>query len=387
MKLNFIVILTSVILGYLFINYQYIFITGENFLPIYSAKQLIEGEVSLLHQIKFPNARDLSKFNKEFISMYPPGIGIMYFPCAYLSDNLGVGIKLFSFVYFAFGTWGYSKILKVQKFKITLYIIFIALTFSNWNFLTGYDFKLGDILAYAFCPWIYIYSKKIAKNLNDKGSYYQYMIYGLCCGLSYVIKFSLSIITMAIMTSVLITAFKKKSLFDSRTILSLSTIALGAAIPITTWMYITWAEIGTLTSANETSTIFNELNTNFVIELILSVFSFLAFNLFNTDFVVQHIVFFSGLINVDDISLLSKNSVVAIIIVPISIVMIYVLLKERKTKELFVNIIIPYIIYISFMALFLERNLLLNSTRLHFPLFIILELFLLSTFTKILNSG
>jgi hypothetical protein len=386
MKFNLIVIFIIAIISFLFINYQYIFVTGENFLPIYSAKQLVEGQVTLLHQIKLPIAWNLSKFNNEFISMYPPGIGILYFPCAYLSEYLGAGIKLFSLLYFAIGTWGYIKILRVHEVNITVSVIFIILTFGNWNYLTGYDYKLGDILAYAYCPWIYIYSKNVARNFIGIRSYHLYLLYGLCCGLSYIIKFSLSIITMAIMTSVLITALKKKSLFDSRTILSLSTIALGAAIPITTWMCITWMEIGVLTSANETSTVFNELNTNFVIELILSVFSFLAFNLFNTDYVVQHIVFFSGLTTLDDISLLSKNSVVAIFIVPISIVMIYVLLKERKTKELFINIIIPYIIYISSMALFLERNLLLNSTRLHFPLFTILELYLLSTFIKSIKS-
>ena len=145
-------------------------------------------------------------------------------------------------------------------------------------------------------------------------------------------------------------------------------------------------EIGSITSAAKTSTIFNELNSNFMIELVLSMFSFVAFNLFNTDFVVQHIVFFSGLIPMNDMYTLSKNSIVCIIIFPFSIIAMYVILKEKKTKQLFVRIILPYLIYISCMTLYLERNLLLNSTRLHFPLFIILELYLLSTFTKLLNS-
>lgn len=378
--IKFIVIFFITIIGFVLINYQYIFVTGENFLPIYSAKQLIEDEVSLLHQIKFPIAWDLSKFNTEFISMYPPGIGILYFPCAYLTENLGVGIKLFSFVYFIFGTWGYIKILKVQKIKITILIFFTVLIISNWNYLTGYDFKLGDILAYAYCPWVYIYTKKIINGFDKKISFYQYMLYGLFCGLSYVIKFSLSIITMAVMTSILITLLKRRTKLEFRTFMKLMCIAIGTTIPITTWMYITWTEIEMLTSATEKSNIFNELNFNFLIELILSVFSFIVFNLFSTDFVIQHIVFFSGIIPLDDISFLSKNSIVCIIILPLSLLSVFLICKDKNTKDLFLEIILPYTIYMLILTLFLERNLLLNSTRLHLPLFIILEIQLISTF-------
>ena len=54
MKVKFIVVITIATIGFIFINYQYIFVTGENFLPTYSAKQLIEGEVSIIQKIKFP---------------------------------------------------------------------------------------------------------------------------------------------------------------------------------------------------------------------------------------------------------------------------------------------------------------------------------------------
>jgi hypothetical protein len=187
---------------------------------------------------------------------------------------------------------------------------------------------------------------------------------------------------MAVMTSILITLLNKKTLFELRTFMSLSTIAITAAIPITTWMYITWTEIGSFTSATETSTIFNELNFNFVIELVLSVLSFVAFNLFNTDFVVQHIVFFSGIISMDNISILSKNSIVCVFILPVSLLSIFVIFKDKEIKRFFLQTILPYIVYMSIMTVFLERNLLLNSTRLHFPLFTIIELKLLCTFLK-----
>ena len=59
---------------------------------------------------------------------------------------------------------GIQQDFKSSKFKITLYIIFIALTFSNWNYLTGYDFKLGDILTRLLSMDIYLQQEDCQKS-------------------------------------------------------------------------------------------------------------------------------------------------------------------------------------------------------------------------------
>ena len=138
---------------------------------------------------------------------------------------------------------------------------------------------------------------------------------------------------MAIMTSILINLTNKKTLLEIRNFIKLSCIAIGAVIPIVTWMYITWTEIGTLTSATEKSKVFNELDLNFIVELVLSVLSFIVFNLFNTDYVVQHIVFFSEITSIDDFPLLSKNSIVGIIILPLSIISVYLIYMDKNAKR------------------------------------------------------
>lgn len=141
--------------------------TDDMGLLLKSAQQFAQGETPFLHFLTLPRIEDLAQDVNTWITWYPPGVTLVFYPFIQLVNSVGVGAKLTSFVLFCCGAIGWLRLGKELKLPHPALLIYACLLpIYTLNIGGASEIINGEILPFAIIPWLLQFLLRIIADIK-----------------------------------------------------------------------------------------------------------------------------------------------------------------------------------------------------------------------------
>jgi hypothetical protein len=274
-------------------------IDSDNGLLIKSAQQYHLGQVDRLHTFRGVSPDDLSKDVDVWINWYTPGVSILFYPVFKLGLSLGDGVRLFSLVFFNIGLFGWYKVWKYLNCSTATLWMLVFTSAIYYIRIGGCLYLHGDILPFSVFPWLLIFGLFLISLIEAANSYNRKLkaamlslIFGICCGSVYWLKYSGFIPVAGLLTGVCLYILFRLSRLKLGFRLFYCIFVGSSFLPVLI-LNILNSKFSGVTDLTEQAVNagFNENGVSLV-ETIFSVLAGPGLNLFNFYGVAQHFFFF-----------------------------------------------------------------------------------------------